>query len=246
MNKIYRTRRTIMKNAMMIGLGLLMIGQAGYAQQTLTYSSIVAKYTNKQSISDISSAIKIVKEHCNNLKAQRSVYRPRVFKAVGAGLGLIAGVGIIGSIAGISGAMYTLDDPENSKAGEWLLEQPEKFQETVRECGLQSLIKYLPLNKRGLSYSEALKSFYFGVPYEGRKDITVSYVNSISDDFTSIPLLYTGLAAPVVLPVSVMLAGLSQYLLNKAASYDNQALEDLIAQDEKMIMDLRAQKAMLS
>lgn len=231
-----------MKNTILIGLSLLVFGGSFASQApTLNYSDIVSQYTNQQLIADIPAAIKVVEEHYKNLKAQRAVYRPGALRVLGTGLGLIAGVGIIGSVGGALGAISILNSPENSNVGKWLSKQPKEVQEKAREYGVQEYIKYIPFNERGLSYSESLKNIYFGVPYEGRENITDSYVTSIArQPSLGVPILFTGIVAPVVLPISLIMAGLSKYLFSKAASYQDSALEDLIAEDEKMLKDLRA------
>src|SRR5207237_3255453 len=92
---------------------LLMFAATDYAQQSLTYSAVVVQYTNKQPISDIPAAIKIVKEHCNNLKAQRSVYIPGALRMLGKGLGIASVVGIIGSIGSALVTHALLSAPDN-------------------------------------------------------------------------------------------------------------------------------------
>src|SRR5579871_1011452 len=113
MNKNIPHGKDDMKNAILMSLGLLTVAITGYAQQALTYGTIVAQYTNNQPISDIPAAIKIVKEHCNNLKAQRSVYMPGALRMLGEGLGIGSAISIIYAVGSALGIYALLNNPEN-------------------------------------------------------------------------------------------------------------------------------------
>lgn len=245
-----------MKNTTLVmSFGLLMVSQIGYAQQVLTYGTVLAQYTNKQTISDIPAAIKVVKEHCNNLKAQRNVYMPGMIKMLGISLGITSVVGIISSAGSALGMYIILNSPENvikeveSLMKEEIAKIPDKHMDKELKGKFNKYIEDSP-NQRGLSLLDNFKIDYLGMKCYKIKDLTSRMYLESEYNLSNNPVVRTMInlssRAPVTIPASLIVAGLSKYVLNKAASYKNQALEDLIAQDEKMLMDLRAQKAMLS
>lgn len=224
---------------------LVVAGSFASEVPTLNYSDIVSQYSNKQPISNISDAIKIVEDHYKSLKAQRVVYRPGALRLLGTGLGLVAGVGIIGSVGGAYGAYTIFNNPENS-LGRVIVEKtisegylPSWFENKVKQYKGR-----VPLTERGLSYSDFLNQGYFGAKFPTEKEFITDQYLDLNYDVSKNPMgaamVLAGIAAPVALPISLLLAGLSKYLFNKAASYQDPALEDLIAQDEKMLKDLRA------
>lgn len=244
-----------MKNATLMSLGLLVVATTGHAQQALTYSTIVAQYTNKQPIADVPTAIKIVKEHCNNLKAQRRVYLPGALRMLGKGLAITSVLGIIGEIGSAWLTYALLNSPENviGEVKDLMREEIAKIpSEKLDEKQKQDFKEYLERhpNQKGFGLFD-----YFKTDYLGMKDLKLQHMTSqwylefrykYSQNAFVQGIVSSGRLAPIALCGSAMIAWLSKILLNQAASCHNQALEDLIAQDEKMLMDLRAQKAMLS
>jgi len=234
-----------MKNTILVGFSLLMVVGTGCASQgsALTYNDIVAQYNNRQQIADVSAAIQVVEEHCKNLKAQRAVYRPGALRMLGTGLGVVAGVGIIGSVGGAYGAYTMLGGKENSLGG-LLAEQEnlEKYLGSWLANKLKERKEYLPKAVSGLSYGEFLNQQYFGKKFPEEKELlTKTYLEIKKEtDPMAAAVIFAGGIAPIAFPVSLLLAGLSKYLFNKAASYQDPQLEDLIAQDEKMLKDLKA------
>jgi hypothetical protein len=244
-----------MKNRLLASLSLLVImavgqGFADTGTNALSYADIVAQYTAHQPIANVSGAIKVIEMHRDTLRAQRSGYSPMILKTCGMLLGFWGASAALLSTYGAVGSYMILNSPENSfDANELFNNFPRLYKQS------RASLHLIPLNQKGLNYSQSLqfaaRSAFYEVCTIGRpsrwlyeeNETTKEYLKrKSSENLLTKPTVMLGHLAPFFLAAAVVELALSRYLLNKAEKYRNEPLETLISQDEQMIIDLRAQE----
>ncbi len=178
----------------------------------------------------------------DQLKAEKekvaALYAPGIFNVAGKGLAAIAFAGGFASAAGALGASIILGHPHN----EGLAHLPTIADEYKFEW------KSIP----GATYFEMLKEQYgFNTKYSGNNRrlyySTIAPVIVADKYLSELPQIGRflgrfGLIAPSVVTGSLVLAGISKYLLSKASSYqdDIKRLEAEVKRDNAIIMMLKA------
>jgi hypothetical protein len=210
------------------------------------YDAIVKLYLagnlNKDKVDTIYD-IQVVTQHRDSLDVQladektkvAALYAPGMLSVAGKGLAAVALAGGLASATGAIAASHILGRPENQ----------ERLSRR-RFGGKQDII-------RGATYLEMIKGGYarmlMGRPWmsvdsDVRDRIFGSVLFMTDLSFNEFNLTRLGLFAPPIAIVSLVLAGISKYLLNKSASYTREIerLNAEIARDNEIIIALRAIK----
>lgn len=212
------------------------------------YDAVVTLFKEKNLTNDTTDKedIFIVEQHRDMLEVQlkaekaevAALYAPGIFNMAGKSAAALAFAGGLASAAGALGASIILGRPENEGEAQFPTASGEhKFE-----------WKTIP----GATYFEMLKDRYgFSPKYSGNNRLSFYSASSsaiVGNIYlNSLPpigrfLGQFGLYAPSVAISSLVLAGISKYLLNKAASYqDNiKRLEAEIKRDNDIIVVLKA------
>ena len=235
-------------SGLMVGLVLLSStlsfaaqeGEAAFDQAR--YAAIEKLYLagnlNKASIDDI----KVVQQHRNALVDEKAkvaaLYAPGIFNAAGKGFAAIALAGGLASAIGAIAASHILGRPENK--GEALVSIPDKSKMEWKVIPGATYLERLKINS-GYFNSGYFNSEYFKDSYSiGQSVLADMYLNSLPTGEWFLGQL--GLFAPSAILGSLVLAGLSRYLLNKSASYTSEIerLQAEIKLDDAIITELKA------
>ena len=212
-------------SGLMVGLVLLSStlsfaaqeGEAAFDQAR--YAAIEKLYLagnlNKASIDDI----QVVQQHRNALVDEKAkvaaLYAPGMLNVAGKGLAVVALAGGLASAMGAIGAWGLLGSAKN------------------RGLGYFESLRYMYSN---LLFNDS--SWSAGVRVKGTMGI--DFMSKLTGNEQN--LIAVGFAAPPVALCSLVLAGISKYLLNKASSYTSEIvrLEAEIKRDNAIIMMLQA------
>ena len=200
------------------------------------------KAFNNNFLSDVKDDIEIVEEHKkllqNELVKQQnlvsSLYAPGMFNAAGKVFAVAALAGGLASAAGALGASSILGGNED-----WVT-VPVDSDKSRRVWEKRPGATYLE-SLRGIYTGLLLGDSYVSPDLQSKMSVMRNFRSNFSSN-SEFNLVSLGFLAPPIVLGSLVLAGISKYLLNKSASYTSEIarLEAEIKRDNEIIIALRA------